>query len=267
MLSTQSENQGLTDHNVLVARLDFKAGDIFARHTHDVGQFSFAVTGGVSMLTDEGSWILPAQRAIWIPADISHEMHMHGAVTMLNTFIGNGVLRRTTLPSHCQVYGVSELLRNLFEAILAVSPGSSLRRRRLEALLLDELSGIPRLPLSVQLPKDTRVLGACKHLLASPSQNFSIDDMASIANMSRRTFTRQFRETTGMSFVAWRKHACILEALSRLNLGASIKDVAVDLGYSSTSAFSSTFRQILGESPMRYLTRALNRPTSEHWKE
>lgn len=243
---------------VMVTARTFKSGEVFARHTHDDGQFAYAATGGISMFTDKGNWIVPARRAIWVPANIGHEMHMHGAVTMLNAFIGHGAAVLAALPAHCQVYGVSALLTQLFDAMMALPTGASPRRVRLEALLLDELSGMPRLPLNVPLSEDPRLSKACRHMLHMPTQAMSIDEMAKMANMSRRTFTRRFREATGVSFVAWRQQVCLLEALSRLSQGASVKDVSVDLGYSSTSAFSAAFKQFLGDSPIRYLNRYRN---------
>lgn len=103
--------------------------------------------------------------------------------------------------------------------------------------------------------REPRLAKACRHLLNSPTQAVSIDEMARVANMSRRTFTRQFREVTGASFVGWKQQVCVLEALSRLSQGASVKVVSSDLGYSSTSAFAATFRLLLGDAPVRYLAR------------
>jgi len=251
----QKADMDLDSIGVVVTTRTFKPGDVFARHTHDEGQFAYAVSGGISMFTDKGNWIVPAQRAIWVPAYIGHEMHMHGAVTMLNTFIEHKSAALAALPPYCQVYGVSALLRHLFDAMLALPGGTSARRARLESTLLDELSGMPRLPLSVPLPQDPRLSRACRHMLDAPTQAMSINEMAKMANMSRRTFTRQFREATGVSFVVWKQHVCVLEALSRLSQGASVKDVSADLGYSSTSAFSATFKFLLGDAPVRYLAR------------
>jgi AraC-like DNA-binding protein len=251
-----SEEEQLTS-GILVTSKHFKAGEIFERHTHAEGQFAFAMTGGISMFTDNGNWIVPAQTAIWVPANVSHEMHMHGTVTIFNTYIGATATQVAALPSHCQAFGVSELLRHLFDAMVAASPAATRRRRHIEALLLDELSCMPRLPLSIPLPQEPRLSRACREFLDSPDQTVSIDRMAQVANMSRRTFTRQFRDAVGISFAVWKQQVCILVALSRLGAGASVKDVALDLGYSSASAFSLAFRQLLGESPMRYLTRYL----------
>jgi AraC-like DNA-binding protein/quercetin dioxygenase-like cupin family protein len=248
-------NNGAGAADVAVTTRTFRPGELFARHSHEEGQFAYAATGGISMFTDEGNWIVPAQRAIWVPANIGHEMHMHGHVTMLNTFIGPRAAQLAALPSHCQVFGVSALLRHLLDAMLELPAHAGAKRARLEAVLLDELSGLPRLPFSVPLPQDPRLSRACRYMLDAPTQSISIDEMARLANVSRRTFTRQFREATGLSFVVWRTHVCVLEALSRLSQGASVKDVSVDLGYSSTSAFSAAFKQLLGEPPVRYLSR------------
>ena len=248
------ENQQLSE-GVRVTARHFGAGEVFAHHTHADGQFAFAVTGGISMITDNGNWIVPAQTAIWVPANVGHEMHMHGTVTIFNTYIGSDATRVAALPSHCQAFGVSTLLRHLFDAMVAASPAAHRRRQRIEALLLDELSCMPRLPLSIPLPQEPRLSRACREFLDCPSQAIRIDQMAQTAHMSRRTFTRQFRDAIGVSFATWKQQVCVLVALSRLCAGASVKDVALDLGYSSTSAFSLAFRQLLGESPMRYLTR------------
>jgi AraC-like DNA-binding protein len=248
--------------NVLVTSRHFAAGEVFERHTHADGQFAFALTGGISMLTDNGNWIVPAQTAIWVPAHVGHEMHMHGTVTIFNTYIGPDATRVAALPAHCQAFGVSPLLRHLFDAMVAVSPQAHRRRQRIEALLLDELSCMPRLPLSVPLPQDPRLARACREFLDFPNQGVLIDQMAQTANMSRRTFTRKFRDAIGVSFACWKQQVCILVALSRLGAGASVKDVALDLGYSSTSAFSLAFRQLLGESPVRYLARYLEMTTA-----
>ena len=49
---------------------EYASGTVFARHTHARGQFAYASTGALKMFTDLGNWVVPPQRALWMPAGI-----------------------------------------------------------------------------------------------------------------------------------------------------------------------------------------------------
>ncbi|WP_248751931.1 helix-turn-helix transcriptional regulator [Pseudomonas sp. MWU15-20650] len=246
------------DPEVLVTLHKYPAGTVFPRHAHVRGQFAYASTGALKMFTDLGNWVVPPQRAIWVPGGVPHEMHMRGDVVMLNTYLDDAAARRAGLQKHCQVFEVSSLLRHLLEAALAIgpSPVSQVRQRCVLTLLVDEIGAMPELPLSAPLPAEPRLARACQRFLEAPRQTISLDEMADWSSMSRRTFTRHFHDSTGMTFVAWRQQVCLLEATARLSQGASITQVALALGFSSSSAFTAVFRRNLGDSPARYLARS-----------
>lgn len=153
---------------------------------------------------------------------------------------------------------VSELLRQL---LLRAMHLPTLYARdgvpgQLMNLLLHEVASMPALTLNAPLPDEPRLARVCRELLEQPSLELGIDAIAERAGMSRRTFTRLFRQHTGISFVEWRQQACLLAAVVRLGQGEAVTRVASDLGYSSPSAFSSVFRKVLGEAPSRYFARA-----------
>ncbi|WP_460952821.1 AraC family transcriptional regulator [Pseudomonas marginalis] len=242
----------------VVTLREYPSGTVFPRHTHRRGQFAYASTGALKMFTDLGNWVVPPQRAIWVPGGVSHEMHMRGDVVMLNTYLDDAAARRAGLQDYCQVFGVSPLLRHLLEAALAIGPSASpsVRDCCVLTLLIDEIGTMPELPLSAPLPSESRLARSCQRFLEAPTQKISIGEMADWSSMSRRTFTRNFRECTGMTFVSWRQQVCLLEATARLSHGSSITDVAFELGFSSSSAFTSVFRRNLGDSPARYLAKS-----------
>ncbi|MGZ0716497.1 AraC family transcriptional regulator [Pseudomonas palleroniana] len=254
MIPTFDDN----DPEAVVTLREYPSGTVFEQHTHPRGQFAYASRGALKMFTELGSWVVPPQRAIWVPGGVAHEMHMRGDVVMLNTYLDDDAAERAGLQERCQVFEVSPLLRHLLEAALAIEPCASLgvRQRCLLTLLIDEISTLPELSLSAPLPVEPRLARACQRFLDAPTQNVSLDEMADWSNMSRRTFTRNFHESTGMTFVAWRQQVCLLEATARLSQGASITEVAFALGFSSSSAFTSMFRRNLGESPARYLAKS-----------
>nr|WP_260400661.1 AraC family transcriptional regulator [Paraburkholderia bannensis] len=184
-------------------------------------------------------------------------MQMRGPVTMLNTYIRPQTARRMGLPEHCEVLGVSPLLRQLLEqaADLPARYRTEGREGHLMGLLLHEIAEMPALPLNAPLPGEPRLARTCGEFLKAPSLEIGIDDMAANAGMSRRTFTRQFRLQTGISYLEWRQQACLLAAVVRLGRGEPVTRVAMELGYSSPSAFSTAFEAVLGEAPSRYFAR------------
>ncbi|HSC11614.1 MAG TPA: helix-turn-helix domain-containing protein, partial [Rhodanobacteraceae bacterium] len=57
----------------------------------------------------------------------------------------------------------------------------------------------------------------------------------------------------GMSFATWRQNVRLVDALSRLATGHSVTSTALDVGYSSPSAFTAMFRRTFGVPPTHYL--------------
>jgi len=232
---------------------NYAAGARFPLHSHPRGQFAYAATGAISVSTPQGNWLVPPQRACWLPAGLEHGMQMHGEVTMLNVFIHAEAKAR--LSSHCSVLDTSPLLRQLLADAVKVDAlyEENSRDGRLMALLLDEIAAMAPLSLNAPLPQDPRLARLCTELFQQPSLNIDLDTMAARAGMSRRTFTRLFRQQTGLGFAQWRQQACLLSAITRLAEGQAVTRVALDLGYGSSSAFTAAFRTMLGKSPSQYL--------------
>ena len=95
-------------------------------------------------------------------------------------------------------------------------------------------------------------------LVAAPDDARDLDEWAAVANMSRRTFTRTFRDETGLSFSDWRQQARIFEALALLATGKSVTTTALEVGYGSVSAFTAMFRRSFGVAPTAYLNERMD---------
>ena len=57
-----------------------------------------------------------------------------------------------------------------------------------------------------------------------------------------------------MTFGEWRRQRVLLAALERLTENSSVTTVALELGYSSPSAFIAMFRQSMGMTPTQYIS-------------
>lgn len=250
---TDSPYQNMPRNAVVTAR-DYADGTLFPLHRHPRGQFAYAASGVITVLTEHGNWVVPPQRGIWVPAHLPHAMQMRGPVTLHNTYIRKHAAWRLGLAEHCQVLEVSELLRHLLLKAINVPARYAQQGRdgHLMALLLHEIAQMPALSLNAPLPTEPRLARVCRAFLAQPSLEVGIDEMAQRAGMSRRTFTRHFRLHTGISYLEWRQQACLLTAVVELGKGQSVTQVAMQLGYSSSSAFTTAFKQVLGEVPSRY---------------
>lgn len=68
-----------------------------------------------------------------------------------------------------------------------------------------------------------------------------------------------------MPFSEWRQRLRFLHAISLLEQGEAVQDIAARLGYSSSSALIAMFQQQSGTTPERYRTAAgvIPRPKGE----
>jgi len=120
------------------------------------------------------------------------------------------------------------------------------------ALLLREIQEVAMQPVQLLFPNDERLAEHCRQFLEKPTPHATIDDWSHSLGKSRRAFTRQFRNQTGLSFASWRRRASLLVAIPRLEASERVTDIAFDLGYASPAAFTSMFKRVLGAPPSGY---------------
>ena len=241
--------------NVMATGNDYVDGQILASHRHARGQCLYAITGVLTVTTSKGSWVVPPKRALWIPAGIDHEVHMGGLTKTRSAYILPDIASKAGLSGDCAVINVSPLLHELLSSAVDLPAEYELGGRDdyLMQLIIAEIALMPELPLNAPLPQEPRLTALCLQLLKAPSLDHDLDEIAERVGMSRRNFTRIFRQQTGMSFSHWRQQACLLNALTRMELGQSITEVAIALGYSSSSAFTAAFKRSLGQAPRFYI--------------
>jgi AraC-like DNA-binding protein len=231
---------------------EYPANHVDARHSHARAQLLYAAIGVMVVDTDDASFVVPPERAVWVPAQMPHEVLCRSAVSVRTLYIDTRA--RPDLPAKCKVFEVSTLLRELIiEATrIPIEYDEAGRDGRVMALLLDEITATPAAPLHIPMPQNDQLVKVCRAILADPAQQDTIDEWAACASMGRRTFTRLFRKETGLTFAAWRQHVRLMEALSRLATGQRVTQVAFDVGYNSSSAFTAMFHRTFGTAPAQY---------------
>ncbi|MFT3878681.1 MAG: helix-turn-helix transcriptional regulator [Gemmatales bacterium] len=230
----------------------YEAGYQIPLHSHDWHQLIYASEGVMWVHTAQGDWVVPPNRAVWVPADVEHSIEMSGKVLVQTLYFAQGV--STTFPSLCCAVNISPLLRELIRH--CVSLGALDCREpamaRLLGVLIDQVAALPTIPLQLPLPSDERARAACDWLRKHPNDPGLIKQMAKRVGTSARTLERLFRLETGLTFGKWRQQLRLLHALRLLAAHRAVTSVALEVGYESTSAFIAMFKKTLGTTPYRY---------------
>jgi AraC-like DNA-binding protein/quercetin dioxygenase-like cupin family protein len=225
----------------------YAAGHITPRHEHDWPQLLYASSGVMAVETANGSWIVPPQRAIWLPSRSWHVTRMLTEVQLASLY-----LRRTQgSPTNCEILEIGPLMREMLVAAIDVDFSGSLNRREksLAALIDEELAIAPRGGSPIPMPEDRRLLSFCQRVLKDPSLQASLEAHAAAMALTPKTVSRMFQRELGMTFRDWRQLVQSAYALAHLIQGEPVKVVASRLGYTA-SAFSVMMRRNLRLAPV-----------------
>ncbi len=118
----------------------FPAGFVVAEHRHERAQLIHALSGVIELHVGRTLWLVPPQRAVWMPAGMAHAMLARGEVRLHTVY----VRPQSCPPEFPRVprgVMVSPLLRELIvrAAGLPLLYDERGREGRLMAVLLDEL--------------------------------------------------------------------------------------------------------------------------------
>jgi len=224
-----------------------------ALHRHAKGQMLLVQRGALSVEVEGGLWIVPPRSAIWVPSQALHAIKVTGAIEGYSAFVASDVEAR--LPQACCTVSVTPLLRELLvrAAHLPLYYDEGGANSRMIAVLLDEIAAAKVEDLHLPMPTDARLRAMVDLMMAAPSERGTLEGWARRAGLSERTLVRLISRETGMSFGRWRQQLGIILAVQWLAGGASIQQVAADLGYESMPSFVTMFRKTLGTSPGRYM--------------
>lgn len=223
-------------------------------HQHARGQLFGSLRGLISVKVEDAVWVVPAIHAVWLPPHHRHSAQSHGPFHGWSVYIETAACRN--LPAKPCTLRTSGLLR---EAVLRAAdwPLGPLdaSQSRVAGVILDEIRSLPVEPLGLPLPRDARLQRIARALIADPADGRDLEAWARWAAISSRTLSRRFVEETGFNFTAWRQRARLMRSLEMLAAHVPVNAIALDLGYSTASAFITLFRRTFGETPAAYRQR------------
>ena len=223
-------------------------------HAHEqFGQVLYVVRGAVTVQTPAGRFVLPPQRALWIPAEVPHGFSNARPVSLRTVYVRSN---SENMPDwkDCKLLHVDALSRELILA-LAFEPWNYVadsRGTRLAIVLLDNLAPFHADSIHLRNPSDARATRAAAIARDDVGHRLTLREIALKAGASERTLDRLFVAETNMGFGAWRRCLRLNDALERLADGEPIAAVAETAGYVNPSSFIAAFKSAFGTTPARY---------------
>lgn len=104
---------------------------------------------------------------------------------------------------------------------------------------------------------DTRLADVLAVIEENLDSDLRVRDLASLARLDARSFTRLFRRETGYAPFGYLTFRRMERAKTLLRQGASVTEVATAVGYANPAKFAAAFRRWIGCSPSRW--------TRERW--
>ena len=243
-------------------------------HYHDVQQIVYPSSGVLAISAAAATWVVPPQRAVWIPAGVPHAHQAHGPVQMRTMAISSSsaAVADQPLPLGPAVLEVTPLLREVIVALTSGdgTPYTTRQRETMEQVALDQLRRVDQLPVGLPTLADDRLRAIAALLRADPADERTLAELGVVVGASERTLSRLFRQEAGMTFPQWRTQFRLQHALVLLADRTPVTTTALACGWSNPSAFIETFRRAFGATPGKFyadtrpvhsLTGALQVPT------
>ena len=235
----------------------WRSGGSSAIQSHERGHLVYAASGVLTVHTDHGTSVVPANRIAWTPAGTLHRHRAHGETDMRIVFLRPSLAAR--IPGRPTVFLATGLAREVLLALTSPGDGEhtapgydSPARARLLRVLVDELRETQEQRLHLPRPQDDRLQAVARILSENPEDSTPMAELGRTVGASPRTLSRLLRDELGMTFYEWRTHLRIYRALVLLAEGYDVTQTASACGWSNPSGFIAAFTAVIGSTPGRY---------------
>ena len=104
-----------------------------------------------------------------------------------------------------------------------------------------------------QFPCQSKLPGVLEWALQHLAEPLTLERLAGVAHMSRRSFTRHFREATGMTVTGWLNAQRVVHAQQLLETtDLPVEGIAHEVGFGAALSMRQQFVGQLGVTPTDY---------------
>ncbi|MCZ2723695.1 helix-turn-helix transcriptional regulator [Marinomonas sp. 15G1-11] len=243
------------DRFVLAYQNDMPPAHQGVWHCHEWYQLMYASSGLLTVSFADQMVVIPPHKAIWLPPNCEHRTFTAVGAKFRSLYFRPDQVK--ALGQKSKVLSISPLIKALILEVVArcdVDLIWDAMDFRLLTVLLDQLSVQKDNGLTLSIPKDARLIPLVETIQMQPSNEMNLDAWAKCIGVSSRTISRAFNAQTGMGFKEWRQRLRLLYSLELLEKGLSVTQVALEVGYSSPSAFTYAFHRFFHCTPKSYFS-------------
>ncbi|AYA39779.1 helix-turn-helix transcriptional regulator [Xenorhabdus nematophila] len=221
-------------------------------HTHSFGQLIYVLCGVMETQVGKQRFLAPPEFCIWIPQNTAHSSYNKKALRFW--IIDISPQWSKSLPQQPCLIRLSRIFNTIMTDFFEreIRQPEAEQDQRLARVLIDQLEISPRQCTYLPSSKDKLLAPILQELERNPADNTSLLEWAKKRYTSERTLSRRCQQELGMSFGEWRQRLRFLHAISLLEQGKNVYEIAFDVGYSSSSAFITMFQQLAGTTPERF---------------
>lgn len=217
-------------------------------HAHAFHELVWVRGGTMTTRVGDRVFTVSDGSGLWLPAGAEHAGRLTAGVEFFDAFFAPEQTPVTF--DGPTVIAMSPLLESLLTHLTRTDLDAAARARA-EAVVFDVLAPADQ-PLALPVPGDPRIDTIAEALLADPADGRGLEEWSRQLELSERTITRAFRQSTGLSFVQWRQALRVHHALALLAEGWDVQATSERLGYAQASTFIAAFRRVMGTTPGAY---------------
>ena len=205
-------------------------------------------------ISQTNSLLIPAGKRIWIDTGDQHVANCHldpmgEDFRLISKLMDN--------QSSDTYYSLNkyDAFKKLFIQLFTNRVDSDLAYQLLENVLLKERQRVfnEAHHIANAALMDQRIMQTISTIKSNIHDNLSIDDLARSVRLSVPRLMQLFKQCTGIPIRRYRLWHRLFVAGVFLGKGASLTDAALQAGFTDSSHFSNTFRDMLGMAPTTIL--------------
>src|SRR5882672_10746181 len=159
---------------------EYRKGVRLGTHMHREAQLVYAARGTMQVTTPKGRWLVPPDRAVWVPALFEHAIDVLADIQMRTLYFDLAWLKREARSASLAAEFVVRVSPLLHQAILALFDDHNTPERTalLIKLAMLELHQAEDSATFIPLPHEPRCRRAADIVLRAPAASHEIETLA-----------------------------------------------------------------------------------------